>query len=332
MSNDDSTSNTANISTARPISLTTQTRMPGPFQNYKYGAFINSPEEMGMKGGDADGWGLDTIGTNFGGLISYVELLVTGTSEASKAAAIDYSIGGARFGQPLGNAYTFSTGFQCMDGVNRRDAVAYINNIPLGNIPFISDFMGAGDVKELRGLLPGIFEDFNGFNPMQIVDALDISNLAPCNPEVAHDIAYRLPISNINSDGTDYKHGVDPVTYENLYMFDSMVSTIDPCLFQGDPDGGKKRNPVTGKTCVENFANIENSDSGSGSGSSSFASVNNINTRLQSEIDKNLEMLARLQNEDWLVQIYFISFVLLIVFITIRLLNRTCSIPRPARS
>ena len=328
MSNDDSTSNRANISTARPISVTTQTRMPGPFQNYKYGAFINSPEEMGMKGGDADGWGLDTIGTNFGGLISYVELLVTGTSEASKAAAID---GSARFGQPLGNAYTFSTGFQCMDGNTRRDAVAYINNIPLGNIPFISDFMGAGDVQELRGLLPGIFEDFNGFNPMQIVDALDISNLAQCNPELARDDAYRLPITNINSDGTGYKAGVDPVTYENLYMFDSMVSTIDPCLFKGDADGNK-RNPVSGKTCVENFANIENSGSGSGTEYGSYNDVNNINTRLQSDIDKNLEMLARLQNEDWLVQIYFISFVLLIVFITIRLLNRTCSIPRPARS
>ena len=322
MVNQESTSNTENISSSRPISVTTQTRMPGPFQNYKYGAFINSPEEMGMKGGDANGWGLDTIGTNFGGLISYVDLLVTGTSEASKAAAID---GSARFGQPLGNAYTFSTGFQCMDGNTRRDAVAYINNIPLGNIPFISDFMGAGDIQELRGLLPGIFEDFNGFNPMQIVDALDISNLAQCNRELANDDAYRLPITNINSEGTGYKAGVDPVTYENLHMFDSMVSTIDPCLFKGDADGNK-RNPVSGNTCVENFANIENSGYGS------YNDVNNINTRLQSDIDKNLEMLARLQSEDWLVQIYFISFILLIVFITIRLLNRTCSIPRPVRS
>lgn len=328
MANGDSTTNRANISASKPISLTTQTRMPGPFQNYKYGAFINSPEEMGMKVGDANGWGLDTIGTNFGGLISYVELLVTGKSEASKAAAIDVSKGGARFGEPLGNAYTFSTGFQCMYDNKRQDAVAYINNIPLGNIPFISDFMGAGDVQDLRGLLPGMFEDFNGFNPMQIVDALDISNLAPCNEKLAHDDAYKLPITHINSEGTDYRTDVKhPVTYENLYMFDSMVSTIDPCLFKGDADG--KRNPVSKKICVEKFANIQNSGSGSGSG---YSSYNDVNSRLQSDIDNNLAMLARLQSEDWLVQIYFISFILLIVFITIRLLNRTCSIPRPARS
>ena len=315
-----STTQSANIGSKNTISIKSDRKMPGPFQKYKYGAFINSPEEMGMKGSVDSKWGLETIGTNFGGLISYVELLVTGTSEASKAAAIDYELGGSRFNQPLGNAYTFTTGFQCIDPEGKKqDAVAYINNIPLGNIPFISNFMGAGDQQELRGLLPGIFEDFNGFNPMQIVDALDISNLSPCEPNLAKNPEYSLPQTNINDEGTDYKTGMPPVTYEQFFMFESMVKDIDPCLFRGnavgDPD--TKRNPVTGKSCKENFANINGETT---------TQSNNINTRLQTDIENNLAMLSKLNGEDWLVQIYFLSFILLIIFITIKVLNKTCRV------
>ena len=313
-------STTHKIDTTKTISIKSDREMPGPFQKYKYGAFINSPEEMGMKGSVDSKWGLETIGTNFGGLISYVELLVTGTSEASKAAAIDNELGGARFQQPLGNAYTFTTGFQCIDpDGNKQDAVAYINNIPLGNIPFISNFMGAGDQQELRGLLPGIFEDFNGFNPMQIVDALDISNLSPCEPNLAKNPEYYLPQTNINDEGTDYKTGMPPVSYGPLFMFESMVKDIDPCLFRGNAQGepDTKRNPVTGKSCKENFANINGETT---------PQSNNINTRLQTDIENNLAMLSKLNGEDWLVQIYFLSFILLIIFITIKVLNKTCRV------
>lgn len=298
------------------IQIQSTTPLPGPFQNYKYGAFINSPTEMGMQG-ETSGWGLDTIGTNFGGLISYIQLLVTGSSQASKAAAIDYPVSGLRFAQPLGNAYAFNTGFKCTDSNGQlQDAVAYINNVPLGNIPFISSFMGVGNVSELRGLLPGIFENFNGFNPMIIVNSLDISNGERCNSDVENNLAYSLPVTNINEDGTDYKSGVDPVSYSQLYMFDNMVSEIDPCLFRGrDGTPGSRKNPVTNEKCRETFSNINTSND-------AINNLNNMNNKLQNDIQNNLSMLTKLNNEDWVIQLYYISFSILIIFIIIKIMNK----------
>jgi len=45
--------------------------------DYPYYKYINSPSDMGMS---ADG---DKIATNIGGLISYVDVLITGSGKAS---------------------------------------------------------------------------------------------------------------------------------------------------------------------------------------------------------------------------------------------------------
>ena len=302
------------------VSITTNHSLPGPFQKYNYGAFINSPAQMGMKGEVNSKWGLETIGTNFGGLISYVELLVNGTTPASRAAAIDYQKSGKRFEQPLGNAYIFNTGFKCKDSKGElKDAVAYMNNIPLGNIPFISGILGAGDVQQLRGLLPGMFEDLNGFNPMIIMDALEIEPGATCNLDVETKDEYKLPITNINEAGTDYEDGKPPVEYKQFHMFDSMVSAIDPCLFKG-PAEGKKMNPVSQQTCRETFANIDNSQS------AHFGTNTEKNQQLHQDIERNLQMLSRLNQEDWIIQLYMIAFSILLIFILIKTLNKTCRI------
>ena len=125
----------------------------GPFQNIQLGAFINSPSEMGMSG-QTSGWGLSTIGKNMGGLMSYIQLLVTGSSKASKAAAFNSEFNGLTTNQPLGNSYFFNTGFECTDSTGTlRPAVGFINNVPLGNIPFISNVLGAGNVQDMRGLM-----------------------------------------------------------------------------------------------------------------------------------------------------------------------------------
>lgn len=296
-----------------PVKIDVDRKLPGPFQKYSYGAFINSPSDMGMSG-TTSGWGLDTIGDNFGGLISYIQLLVTGTSRASKAAAIDSPLGGPKNYQPLGNAYVFNTGFTCKDSNGTsQDAVAYINNIPLGNIPLISSFMGAGNIQELRGLLPGIFENLNGFNPMIIVGALDICNNEPCNKEVETDPKYSLPTTNIDqSDGQGYERGKPKVEYSRYYMFDSLVANIDPCLFRGDLDNdpSSRQNPVTKKRCREAFTNINNNN------------ISNSNKILQNEIDTNLNMLTNLSKNDWIIQLYYISISILIIFILIKILNK----------
>ena len=236
------------VPTNRNLTLNTTIKLPGPFQSYSYPAFINSPAEMGMKGGTS-GWGLDTIGSNFGGLMSYIQLLVTGNSVASKAASLNFPLNGKSSGAPLGNAYVFNTGLKCKSNVDGslKDAVAYINNVPLGNIPIISSFAG-GDFQELRGLLPGMFENLNGFNPMIILDALDISNGELCQEDVETNPKFSLPLTNITPDGKSYKDGVSPVEFSRLYMFPSMVRDIDPCLFRGDgATTSSKQNPDRNK-------------------------------------------------------------------------------------
>ncbi len=297
------------------LTINTDVKPPGPFPKYTYGFFINSPNQMGMGPGE-EGWGLKTIGDNFGGLISYIQLLITGTSRASRAAAIDYQVSNKSKYQPLGNAYVFNTGLKCTDvNGNPQDSVAYVNNIPLGNMPLLSD-MGLGNMQELRGLIPGIFENLNGFNPMIIAGALDISDGEPCNREVETDAAYSLPVTNIKEDGTDYDRtdGKPPVGYYKFYMFDSLVAEIDPCLFRGTSrETSSRKNPVTGRSCIEKFSNINNQNSNI---------YQNNYEKLQKELDMNINMLKNISHDDWVVQLYYISIAILLIFILIKIFNK----------
>lgn len=232
--------------------VTTTVNMDGElptYPKYNYGAFINSPQEMGMTEDVPSGFGLDTIADNFGGVISYIDLLISGTGEASKAVSL---FNDASTNEPLGNAYFYPSGLTCKDPSNLTQdvsAMMYMNNVPLGNIPFLSSFTGAGDIKEFRGLIPGMVEDLNGFNPMEFMYAMAVSPSDPC-------IKVSLPITNITSDGNNYDTTKDNKTqYKTENMFPLFVKLIDPCLFDKNADG-IRTNPVSGKTCAEGFTNI----------------------------------------------------------------------------
>ena len=104
-----------------------------------------------------------------------------------------------------------------------------------------------------------------------------------------------------------------------------MVSEIDPCLFRGtDGSPGSRQNPVTRETCRESFSNIDGN-------TNSNRSVNNLGrvdtsltSKLQNDIQNNLSMLTKLNNEDWVIQLYYISFTILIIFIIIKTMNKNC--------
>lgn len=217
------------------------------YPKYNYGAFINSPQEMGMTE-DVSGFGLNTIGDNIGGVISYIDLLISGTGKASKAVSLfDDSL----TNQPLGNAYFYPSGLNCKDPSNLTQdvpAMMYMNNVPLGNIPFLSSFTGAGDIKEFRGLIPGMVEDLNGFNPMEFMYAMAVSPSDTC-------IKVSLPITNITKDGNNYDTTNHKTEYKTENMFRQFVKLIDPCLFDKNADG-IRANPVSEKTCSEGFTNI----------------------------------------------------------------------------
>ena len=122
-------------------------KLLGP--TYPYYSNIKTPSELGL----SDKGTLSQAAKDVAGLISYTEVLVTGSSNANKS------------GGPLGNKFFLNTGGKCKDKTtgNSVDRYIYINNVPTGNIPFVSD-MGIGNFKDMRGLIPGSMTNLNALN------------------------------------------------------------------------------------------------------------------------------------------------------------------------
>lgn len=187
--------------------------------NYKYYNNIKTPEQMGMSSSGS----LSTLDRDIAGLISYVELLVTGRGEASKT------------GQPLGTKFFLKTGGQCKDTDTKRlvDRYMYIDNVPDGQVPFISSGMGI-NFDTFEGLIPGILSDLSQLNPMSIFKSF-MQNAEPDCMEIKMET-----INQNNQTG-----------YESQHVPLSEIKTYSPCIF---PDGV---NPITKKACQEAFTNSQ---------------------------------------------------------------------------
>ena len=186
--------------------------------DYKYWENIKTPKEIGM----SDDGNLGALATDIGGLINYVELLVTGKTKASAT------------GGPLGNKFFLKTGATCKDIKTGEDTTRYIyvNNIPIGNIPFISDGMGV-DFTEFEGLIPGAMSKVGDINPMAIFGAF-MSGPDPDCREI------ELDTVDVNNKKSSESH----------HITDDDLQKMDPCLFQ------ERRNPITNKKCRETFSTI----------------------------------------------------------------------------
>ena len=199
-------------------------RLLGP--TYPYYKNINTPSQIGM----SDKGTIQQMSKNIEGLIEYVELLVTGKSKASST------------GKPLGNKFFLETGAKCLatdkcsdpndestcEKVNRY---IYINNVPQGNIPFISSGLGV-NFSDFRGLIPGAMGNLNVLNPFAIMRAFLSGSNPPCEPVTLETIT----VDNVRSTETNYVSLAD-------------IQNMDPCIF---PD---KKNPVSGIKCREAFQN-----------------------------------------------------------------------------
>lgn len=202
--------------------------------DYPYYRYIQTPSQIGM----SDKGTLKQLGNNIDGLKSYIELLVSGKGKASTT------------GGPLGNKFFLKTGGKCSavpkdlptDSATATDAAAtteeqdryiYINNVPQGNIPFISSGMGV-NFSEFKGLIPGTISNMNAFNPMEIFQAF-LSGSKPACQELTMET---IDIYNNKSTETHYVTLVD-------------IQNMDPCSFQN------RTNPITGAKCKETFSNLE---------------------------------------------------------------------------
>ena len=131
---------------------------------YPYSKNIRSPASLHM---GTDG-SLPQLGRNMGGLVDYVEVLVTGKGASST-------------GRPLGNKYFLRTGTTCTDIKTNKSVprYIYINNVPSGGAPLISNVMGI-DMNDFRGLVPGAIENIGAVNPMDFMSALSSGAKPKC--------------------------------------------------------------------------------------------------------------------------------------------------------
>ena len=186
--------------------------------DYPYYKYIKTPSEIGMSGKGS----LSQLGKDIDGLINYVELLVSGGGEASAT------------GRPLGNKFFLKTGGKCRDIKTNQDVdrYIYIDNVPAGNIPFISSGVGV-NFSEFKGLIPGTISNLNAFNPMEMFQAF-LSGPKPDCQEL------KMETIDIYNNKSVESHFVTLIDIQNT----------DPCIFVD------KKNPITGDNCRETFANL----------------------------------------------------------------------------
>ena len=197
-------------------------RLLGP--TYPYYKNIKTPSEIGM----SDKGTLQQMGQDIDGLIQYVELLVTGNSTASTT------------GGPLGNKFFLKTGAKCAaidkctdkndeSTCEQTDRFIYVDNVPAGNIPFISGGLGV-NFSEFKGLIPGAMGNLNVLNPFAIMRAFLAGSTPPCQEITMETI-------DVNNNKSSESHYVTLADIQNM----------DPCIFPN------RKNPVTGDSCRETF-------------------------------------------------------------------------------
>ena len=197
-------------------------KLLGP--TYPYYKNIRTPSEIGM----SDRGTLPQMSRNINGLIQYVELLVSGNSQASAT------------GGPLGNKFFLQTGAKCAavdkctdpndpSTCDQTNRYIYVNNVPEGNIPFISNGLGV-NFSEFKGLIPGAMGNLNVLNPFAILRAFSSGATPPCQEITMQTI----DVNNNSSSETHYVTLAD-------------IQNTDPCSFPGG------LNPVTQARCKESF-------------------------------------------------------------------------------
>jgi hypothetical protein len=190
---------------------------------YPYYKNIRTPGQLGM----SDRGTLDALATDVNGLINYVTFLIQGRSSASVT------------GNPLGNKFFLKTGAKCLDTKTNKevDRYIYVNNVPNGNIPIITQGLGV-NFSEFKGLIPGAISNLNVLNPYSLMQSFMSGTTPACQPLTMETI----DVNNNRSSQTNYVTLVD-------------IQNMDACNFSN------RKNPITGKNCVQTFQTMTPNDS-----------------------------------------------------------------------
>jgi len=191
-------------------------KLLGP--TYPYYKNIRTPGQIGM----SDRGTLDALGKDVNGLINYIQFLVQGNSIVSTT------------GQPLGNKFFLKTGAKCLakDTGKEVDRYIYVNNVPDGTIPIVSQGLGV-NFSQFRGLIPGAIGNLNVLNPYTIMQSFMVGSTPSCQ---------KITMETINNNNNRYN--------ETQYVTLVDIQNMNPCNFRDN------RNPISGKTCRQAFQNI----------------------------------------------------------------------------
>jgi hypothetical protein len=154
----------------------TEERILGP--SYDYVKKIKTPGDLEMS---AEG-SFDVLAKDIGGLLAYIDLLVSGNGTlgvGSKTPNPDGTF--SDYKQPLGNKFFLRTAVKCKDEDGKEhDRSIYVNNVPDGRIPLVSNLDDKIAFKDFRGLLPGVLSNLAQIRPMQILSAFVTGSSPTC--------------------------------------------------------------------------------------------------------------------------------------------------------
>jgi hypothetical protein len=141
--------------------------------SYNYASHIKTPDELGM----TDSGGFSNLTRDVKGLLGYIDLLVTGQCKlgncASTTGRTPDGAAGEDFEGPLGNKFFLPTVTQCRDKATKKMVTRsiYINNVPDGSIPLISNMDSNVSFSTFKGLMPGLLSNIAQIRPTQILMA-----------------------------------------------------------------------------------------------------------------------------------------------------------------
>ena len=182
--------------------------------SYNYAGHIKSPAELDMR---SDG-NFSALADDVGGLLAYVDVLVGGKGDLACGSK---NLNGTEYCNPLGNQFFMDTPVKCKDIATKKMVTRsiYINNIPDGSIPMITDITGAS-FDDFKGIMPGIMSNIAQIKPMQILNAFTSGSSAACqmitmptmsvtnNPGYDNRYVTNIDISNMPSSW--FSNGVAP--------------------------------------------------------------------------------------------------------------------------
>jgi hypothetical protein len=268
---------------------------------YNYHKNIKSPGELGMSPKGT----LNQMATNVMGLIDYVEILVTGGGKASKT------------GKPLGNKFYVSTGSQCKD-IDKSKNVSrhiYIDNVPQGKIPLISQGMGK-NFTSFKGLVPGAVENLNALDPSKIFNSISGGVIPDCknvnlkvigNDNKEQHIQKYVSVQDLEN--IDKSNFVNKKEYDDLQVYLNGINTKIETLSNFETPGkGEKITIKNNKNKDTNKPFNESLDD-----SAPFLEFNTIK--------KNKKKTKKMVPDDILVKLFFASIGVLGIGLLVKLLK-----------